>query len=160
MKIRGFETYFRICAALLALLSLAKMGEILRGEKALFHWDPLLPFLTIRESGMLAALFEIMVAIILVTSRSVATKAWLMAMLSSLLLSYRASYVLFDIKLPCQCLGVLRHWLHLSPATNDIVAIGLLAFLAIGGYYVFWQTVVRQQMQTGTGDSRVAIRTG
>jgi hypothetical protein len=144
MRSRALNSFFRFAAITLVVLAVAKIVDFLARPQPTHYFDPIIPTLTVRESALLGVMAESFVAMVLMVSQSPRTKAWALTLLCSLLLSYRASYVLFGVKLPCKCLGILQHWLQLSPGTNDALAIGLLGVLTAGGYYAFWSVEMRR----------------
>jgi hypothetical protein len=82
--------------------------------------DTILGFATIRELRIGAAVSELFLAFALFRSNRHALGA---AIYSSIVISYKISFLLADSRLPCSCLGLLRSWFHISDATESIVAL-------------------------------------
>jgi len=78
---------------------------------------------------------ELVVALVcLVSRRTLAIKAGLIAWLATSFLIYRLGLVWVVYQKPCSCLGNLTDALHISPQIADTAMKIILAYLLIGSY--------------------------
>jgi hypothetical protein len=120
---------------LLLLTAIIKFMSAMQEVRVLGQPDPLLDFLSTRQLLALTALLEAGVAaVILWAGRAVAAseKLLLVLWLAMMFLLYRLGLWWIGHQGGCSCMGNAAQWLGASPATLDIAAKVLLAYLLLG----------------------------
>lgn len=120
----------RIAAICLIVLCCSKVA-LLSGASARSGWpDPIATHMSFHTVHYAAAALEFTVACLILLSNRASTSAWALLMLVSVFMGYRILFVLYQVKLPCSCLGILEKWFNLSGIFSHVVAVIVLAALA------------------------------
>jgi hypothetical protein len=119
------------------LTAVIKFMSAMQEARVLGRPDPLLEFLTTRQLLALTALLEAGVAVVILwAGRAVAgsEKLLLVLWLAMMFLLYRLGLWWIGHQGGCNCMGNAAQWLGASPATLDIAAKVLLAYLLLGSF--------------------------
>jgi hypothetical protein len=141
--------FLRSSAIILVITGLLKLASITSEALFLTYSDPILTFLTNRQSLTIAFLGEMVVACVIIFKKHDQLQVWMIGILSSIFLSYRLSFYIFGVKGQCSCLGFLGDWLNLSPVTVNYTGFALLLYLLAGSYYFIFSN-----KQDGTPQNR------
>ena len=135
--------WFCLSAGLILLVTgLAKVLSTLGVNRMLDVADPVFG-LNFRHLFMAVGLLEFAAAfLILLTDLRPRLKLLLIAWLSTNFVLYRAGLWLMDWHRPCNCLGTLTDFLHLSPTTADWMVKAALAYMVFGGYGLLFQDFI------------------
>jgi hypothetical protein len=76
------------------------------------------------------------VGLVLFVSTSERIQAFSLAVLASVLASYRITLEAFDGKLPCSCLGILPDLTGMTPEVARWVSLAILGVLCAGSYVI------------------------
>jgi hypothetical protein len=127
--------WFCLSAGLILLLTgLAKVLSTLSISRMLDVADPVFG-LKFRHLFMGVGLLELGAAfLILLTDLRPRLKLLLIAWLSTNFVIYRAGLWLMDWRQPCNCLGTLTDFLHLSPTAADWLMKAALAYMLFGAF--------------------------
>jgi hypothetical protein len=136
MIIRCTNWFNNSAAVLLLLVCLIKLFSLFQDGIAWWKTDEIFAFLTQRELMIVAILLEAFVVGILMCAESTILKAWSVATLSSLFLSYRVSHFVFGGSTSCRCLGSLGQWLGIPEASMTLLSLAVLLFLISGSYII------------------------
>lgn len=123
--------FFRGVAGFLAVTAALKLFSVVAELPLLRSSDPVLPFLTVRQSTFAAALLELGIACWLFR-RSVSPRApWVILWLVAIFTAYRLGLHEVGYKGPCNCYGQLPNYFPLSRPWLEWL--GPLALVAMGG---------------------------
>ena len=126
------RTFFLVTQMVLVLVAVGKLVGGLRWQRGVEVLDPLLPFLTARQSVVCAGLLEAGVAAYLTCRRSDGAKACGVLWLCAVLGAYRVGLWVTGFKGYCRCLGFWGSTLGLTERVASAVASYLLLFMLCG----------------------------
>jgi hypothetical protein len=137
MSARKIAANLLDCSVLLILSTTAvvKLVSITQSAAYLNEYDPLFPFLTNRNMMTIAAIAELALAGLLLSSRSEQLKGLFLSWLASSFVLYHCALFLMNRRVPCKCLGGALDWLGpiASERFLNYLPLGLaLYMLAVG----------------------------
>lgn len=140
------------------LTALAKTAASFGRLGVLGVYDPLLPFLTVKQLLLIASLFEFGTALfICIYAKRESAQLSAIAWLSTVFVFYRIGRYWGGFIEPCHCLGRVPEAIGLNPdLADDIVAIAL-GFIFVMSYGLLAYSLVQQyQMRRSTIGRTVA----
>ena len=128
-----FESlYIKSVSILLFLTGTAKLISASMKVSVLTMPDPLMNYLSIRQTSAVAGVTEVIVAAYILTAQHAIHKLRTIAWLSFLFITYHIGLYLIGFHGMCSCLGNPTAWLSLSDSTINMIVKCLLAYLSIG----------------------------
>jgi hypothetical protein len=116
-----------------SITAFAKIIHVVLQPQLSAYTDPVLLGLSARTSSTIGALLE--ASAVLFWFLAPRTMKWYGFLVASLtLLSYKVTYVSFNISSPCQCLGILTDWLSLSARSSDLITFLLLLHTSLWSF--------------------------
>jgi membrane protein implicated in regulation of membrane protease activity len=103
--------------------------------------------LSVRQISVLAALLEILVAVVLIQQRHRKHHPWMLVWLASLFLAYRLGLYLVGYQGSCRCLGNPMSWLPRGGWWLDPLLSGLVVVMLASGLYCW-----REEVEKPGGD--------
>lgn len=85
-----------------------------------------------RTVFIVTGLLEIVLALAIVVIRHIPAKLAVVSLFVTEAIMYRIISNSVAHSIPCPCLGNAYRWLHISPATADVLALLALAYMLIG----------------------------
>lgn len=129
-------------AGVLITTALIKVISVFRHDPYLAALDPVFFFLTGREAMALAAVLEIVLAVILLKRIRLQYQIVALVSCAHLFVAYRLANYVITGGAKCFCLGFVGRWLNLPPVATSIMGYVLLAYLLAVGYFTaykqFW----------------------
>lgn len=138
------KSYLISVAVLLFLTGAAKLVSANQSVSVLAMSDPLIGFLSIRQTSIIAGVLEAIIAIYLLTSSNRFRKLEAIIWLSVLFITYHVGLYLIGFHGMCPCLGNANAWLRLSDKSINMAVKCLLAYFLVGSLsmlYFRWRLV-------------------
>ena len=126
------NAFYLTCGAFLSVTLIAKLVSALGDARMLNEPDPVFS-ISNRKLMVLAAVIELMVAVVCFFGKRPAIKSGSLMWLASIFFAYRIGLYFLDNGKHCPCLGNLTDALHIRPETADIALKGILLYFLIGG---------------------------
>jgi hypothetical protein len=121
-----------LAAGLLAITALGKAVAASGDARVLGQPDPLFGLLSLRQSMLLAAAIECVVAVLVWRAPNALRKATLLLWIGAVFFVYRIGLWSVGFDGACRCLGNMGDVFGISPQTADWIAKGILAYLLVG----------------------------
>ena len=130
---RAFESvYIKSVSILLLLTGTAKLISASQKVSVLAMSDPLIGFLTVKQTSIIAGILEVSVAIYILMRQNSNRQLEIIAWLSLLFITYHIGLYLIGFHGMCSCLGNANAWLKLSDSSINLAVKCLLAYFSIG----------------------------
>ncbi len=128
---KATKLYCAAAALLLVVSALLKLGSPLLYSTSASRPDPVLPFLSRFELGVVTVGIEIAVAFLTIRSIAALKPPIALLLLACCFGWYHVSLSLLGLSGSCACLGSVFHVLPQSPAIERRIMLGLVLFLLI-----------------------------
>ena len=141
----SIERPFLLCAAVIfCATGILKLFSILQDLQVLARPDPLLLFLTQRQTLFCAGVIELYVARRILFSKAASSRSQVAAVawLSSLLACYRFGLWFTGYRGECNCLGHVGDWLHLSHTAMAVLLWSIIGCLILTSCTILGYSVV------------------
>ncbi len=146
--------YLVLAAIILFTIGLLKGLFILGGFDALQMNDPVLSFLTNKDTMFLSVLFEYAVVGIIIFKSSIVSKLFSVLMLGVIFLWYNIGLSVFAVSSGCKCVGTLAQ-AYIEETPIRYILNGILSYILIGSSILLYSDVKKNRINPDAKNIKV-----